>query len=114
MPGIHDYLIIGGGSAGCTLAARLSEDGNCTVLLVEAGKDVTRETASADVLSNYPGKAYFNPDYTWRGLQARLGGGRRNDPDAGRVARYEQAKLLGGGSDHQWAVRQPRRALRLQ
>lgn len=95
---VFDYLIIGGGSAGCTLASRLSEDAGVNVLLVEAGKDVTRETASADVLSNYPGKAYFNPEYTWRGLQARLGGGRRNDPDAGRVARYEQAKLLGGGS----------------
>lgn len=93
-----DYLIIGGGSAGCTLAARLSENPAVSVILVEAGKDVTRETASADVLSNYPGKAYFNPEYTWRTLQARLGGGRRNDPQAGRVARYEQAKLLGGGS----------------
>jgi 5-(hydroxymethyl)furfural/furfural oxidase len=95
---MFDYLIIGGGSAGCTLASRLSEDTGVSVLLVEAGKDVTRETASADVLSNYPGKAYFNTEYTWPGLKARLGGGRRNDPDAGRVARYEQAKLLGGGS----------------
>jgi 5-(hydroxymethyl)furfural/furfural oxidase len=94
----YDYLIIGGGSAGCTLAARLSEDPDATVLVVEAGKDVTRETATADVLSNYPGKAYFNPDYTWRGLKARLGGGRGNDPEAGRIARYEQARLLGGGS----------------
>lgn len=93
-----DYLIIGGGSAGCTLASRLSEDPNVSVVLVEAGKDVTRATASADVLSNYPGKAYFNPDYTWPGLKARLGGGRRNDPQAGRIARYEQARLLGGGS----------------
>lgn len=93
-----DYLIIGGGSAGCTLASRLSEDPSISVVLVEAGKDVTRENATGDVLSNYPGKAYFNPDYTWRGLKARLGGGRRNDPSAARVARYEQAKILGGGS----------------
>ncbi|WP_309085746.1 GMC family oxidoreductase N-terminal domain-containing protein [Chelativorans sp.] len=95
---MYDYLIIGGGTAGCTLASRLTEDPNVSVVLVEAGKDVTRENASADVLSNYPGKAYFNPDYTWRGLKARLGGGRRNDPEAGRIARYEQARLLGGGS----------------
>jgi 5-(hydroxymethyl)furfural/furfural oxidase len=94
----YDHLILGGGSAGCTLAARLSEDPNVSVLLVEAGKDLTRETASQDVLSNYPAKAYFNPDYTWRNLKARLGGALLNRPDAGRIARYEQSKLLGGGS----------------
>ena len=32
-----DYVIIGGGSAGCVLAARLSEDGSARVALVEAG-----------------------------------------------------------------------------
>ena len=33
----YDYVIAGGGLAGLTLAARLSEDGNTTVLVIEAG-----------------------------------------------------------------------------
>lgn len=37
--GAHDVLILGGGTAGCVLAARLSEEPRRSVCLVEAGPD---------------------------------------------------------------------------
>lgn len=92
-----DYLILGGGSAGCVLAARLSEDPGRTVTLVEAGPNITLETMPAHVRARYPGRAYIDPNNIWSNLTAYMGAPLGNT-DNRQPRRYEQGRLLGGGS----------------
>lgn len=90
-----DYVIVGGGAAGAVLASRLSENARFSVALVEAGPDTPPGREPADILDSYPIVAYFNRAYHWQNIQVHL-----NDPK-GRAAaprRYEQAKVMGGGT----------------
>lgn len=86
-----DYVIVGGGSGGATLAARLSEDPNVTVCLIEAGGSgrgiLVR--APAGVVAMVPGRPKIN-NYAYETVpQPGLNGRRGYQP---------RGKCLGGSS----------------
>jgi len=58
----YDYIVVGAGSAGCALAARLSENEKFSVLLLEAGPNDRHFWIHLPI--GY-GKTMFNPTYNW-------------------------------------------------
>ncbi|MBM2576269.1 GMC family oxidoreductase N-terminal domain-containing protein [Jannaschia sp. Os4] len=85
----YDFVVVGAGSAGCALAARLSESGRHSVCLLEAGPRDTNPWIHIPV-------GYFrtmgDPRSDWRYVT-------RSDPGlAGRSIPWPRGRVLGGSS----------------
>jgi choline dehydrogenase len=85
---MFDYVIVGAGSAGCVLAARLTEDPGVSVLLVEAGPS----DGASEIRMPAAATALWRGAYAWDDTtvgQSKLGG---------RPIFLANGRVLGGGS----------------
>ena len=88
--GTFDYVIAGGGTAGCALAARLSEDPDVTVCLIEAGPS---DVGDDNILVLSEWMHLLDSGYDWDyPVEPQERGN--------SFMRHARAKVLGGCSSH--------------
>ena len=66
-----DYVIVGGGSAGCVLAHRLSALRSVSVALIEAGADTPPGAVPEAILDSYPMPVFCGETWNWPELKAK-------------------------------------------
>jgi choline dehydrogenase len=86
-----DYIVVGAGSAGCVIARRLADRGDCRVLLLEAGGRDDRATIHDTDIASMT-SMWGDPEVVWPHVTAAQPG------LVGRTVAIPQGKVLGGGS----------------